>query len=215
MQALPILYSFRRCPYAIRARMALAYSGINVELREIVFRDKPQAMLEASSKGTVPTLILTSGEVIDESSDVMYWALSKNDPNQWLPTEYIKPIETLIKDNDNQFKYYLDRYKYFERYPEQPQAAYRQQAEVFLRNYEDRLTQHSFLLGQVISLADIAIFPFIRQFAFVNKSWFEQAPYPKLNQWLESFLSHSLFLSVMHKYPVWQSGDQPATFPVL
>jgi len=203
---LPILYSFRRCPFAIRARMTLAYAGIEVELREVLLRSKPPAMIEASPKGTVPVLVLPAGRVIDESVDVMRWALDKNDPDHWWNKDDEEQVMDLVKKCDFDFKPDLDRYKYADRYPEQPQSIYRQKAECFLAELELRLENNRYLLHNRISYPDVAIFPFIRQFAMVDKPWFDRAPYPKLQSWLESFLSSVLFLSVMTKYPPWQEA---------
>lgn len=200
---LPILYSFRRCPYAIRARMALHYAGIQVELREVLLKDKPASMLSASSKGTVPVLIFPDGRVLDESFDVMRWALEQSDSDHWWLKEFEAEINELIQWNDGEFKQHLDHYKYFERYPEHPMEFYRAQAEEFLTALEQRLSVEKYLLGKNISIADIAIFPFIRQFAFADKRWFDVSPYPKLQSWLDEFLESNLFLSIMEKYPVW------------
>ena len=211
----PILYSFRRCPYAMRARLALAASNIRLEIREVVLKDKPASMLMLSAKGTVPVLQTTAGEVIDESLDIMLWALNKHDPQSWLqpltPAQY-KQAMALIETNDNHFKYYLDRYKYADRYPEHTSEYYRQQGESFLIELEKLLTENKALLGDHQTLPDMAILPFIRQFAFVDKTWFEQAPYPHLQQWLNDFLHSSLFQNIMQKYPQWHIGDTPTYF---
>lgn len=206
---LPILYSFRRCPYAIRARMALRYAGVQVELREVLLKDKPASMLAASSKGTVPVLIFPDGEVLDESFDVMRWALEQSDSDHWWLKEFEAEANELIQWNDGEFKQHLDHYKYFERYssgksPEHSVEFYRAQAEEFLTALEQRLSVEKYLLGKSISIADIAIFPFIRQFAFADKNWFDASPYPKLKIWLSGFLESDLFLSIMDKNPVWQ-----------
>ncbi|MFC7422268.1 glutathione S-transferase [Iodobacter arcticus] len=213
---LPILYSFRRCPYAMRARMAIQYSGIQVELREIVLRNKPAALLHASPKGTVPVLVLNNGQVIEQSREIMHWALEQHDPQQWLCKEneaLSKQIAELINHNDQIFKIHLDQYKYADRYPAHPQEYYRSQGELFLHDLETRLAQTSFLLLHQICLADIAIFPFIRQFASVDPEWFDTAPYPKLKQWLAFLCNSADYQSVMQKFSVWQSGDLPFIFP--
>jgi len=209
VSSLPTLYSFRRCPYAIRTRMAIAYSGIPVELREVVLKDKPAELLQASPKATVPVLILPNGTVLDESRDIMHWALNQHDPNRWL--KY--PNNALIHTNDESFKSSLDCYKYAERFPEQDQKYYRSQAEVFLQTLESRLEQQAFLTDDDISITDIAIFPFIRQFAHVDLTWFEAAPYPQLQRWLQYHLQSKLFLSVMQKYPAWQPSHKITIFP--
>ena len=186
---LPILYSFRRCPYAMRARMAIAYSGVDVELREVVLSNKPKSMLHYSPKGTVPVLVLPDETVIDESRDIIHWALFANDPEKWLPREgEFRIAESLIDENDLSFKQALDKYKYHVRHPEQSAKHYRTEGEVFLKNLDDRLLETKYLLGHQISIADIAIFPFIRQFAHVDKEWFYQTPYSKLQSWLDVFL---------------------------
>ena len=189
--------------------MALRYAGISHELREVLLGDKPAEMIQASAKGTVPVLCLPDGTVIDESRDVMVWAVSQHDPENWLPVELLKAAQQLIDSNDDEFKKHLDQYKYWDRYPQQPQEYYRTQAEVFLQLLEGELSRQTFLLGRTVSLADVAIFPFIRQFAFVDKPWFDQAPYPNLQAWLSSWLQSSIFLSVMQKQDPWQSGDCP------
>lgn len=211
---LPILYSFRRCPYAIRARLAIKYSKIIVELREVLLAEKPKEMLSCSAKGTVPVLQLMNGAVIDESLDIMKWALQYNDPENWIPenVEEIKVTQQLIDINDNEFKQHLDHYKYADRFPEQSMEYYRNQAESFLRILEDKLNQNEFLIADKISLADVAIFPFIRQFVYVDKNWFDQSDYKKLQLWLEYFLTLDLFESVMGKYPRWQSGEEVQHF---
>ncbi len=213
---LPVLYTFRRCPYAMRARMALAYSQINVELREVVLREMPAAMLACSPKATVPVLVLTDGTVLEESRDIIDWALSENDPEDWMPeagsAEYSTAMH-LIEENDCVFKDQLDRYKYAERYPEHPVEYYRSQGEDFLEQLDARLGRGSWLLGGRMTVADVAIFPFVRQFAHVDKPWFDQVSWPCLHQWLDRLLQSELFVSVMLKYPQWQEGDAPTRFP--
>ncbi len=205
-QTLPILYSFRRCPYAMRARLAIAYAGVAVELREVELRNKPQAMLLISPKATVPVLQLESGRVLDESLDIMLWALQQNDPEHWLNAAGLGHAKALIQRNDEQFKYYLDRYKYADRYPAYSELYYRQQGELFLAELEDLLTQRAYLCGEYFSLADAALLPFIRQFCAVDPIWFKSSPYPLIRQWLNNFLASSLFEQVMTKYPCWQAG---------
>jgi len=210
---LPILYSFRRCPYAIRARMAIAQAGVTVELREVVLSNKPREMLALSKKGTVPVLQV-KGQVLDESLAIIYWALEQSDPDQWIVSHLTPEIHQLIERNDGEFKFYLDRYKYWNRYPEQTQSQYRRSAEDFIAQLEKLLCQSKFLLRDKICLADIAIFPFVRQFAFVDRLWFDASPYPRVRQWLEGFLHSPLFLQTMHKQPRWQSDDPCRRFPV-
>lgn len=208
----PVLYSFRRCPYAIRARMTLLYASITVELREVFLADKPQTMLALSSKGRVPVLQLAD-QVVDESIDVMLWALGQSDPDSWLRQDLQSQTLTLIAENDGPFKTHLDYYKYWDRYPQQPQAFYRQQGEEFLASLDRLLAANTFLLADQPTMVDIAIFPFIRQFAFVDKLWFDQAPYSHLQRWLDYFLKSPLFLGSMEKAAAWQLGDRPRLFP--
>jgi len=209
MTTLPTLYSFRRCPYAMRARMVIAYSGIQVELREVMLKNKPAELLQASPKATVPVLILPNGTVLDESRDIIHWALTQHDPDSWLKHQN----NTLINTNDDSFKSALDHYKYAERFPEQCQAHYRSLGEVFLQTLESCLEQQDFLTGHDAAITDIAIFPFIRQFAHVDLAWFEAAPYPQLQRWLQHHLQSNLFISVMKKYPAWQPSNKITIFP--
>lgn len=213
---LPVLYSFRRCPYAIRARMALAHSGVQVELREVVLRDMPAAMLEVSPKATVPVLVTPDGIVREESLDIVDWALARNDPDNWrldANTLQAELAYQLIGENDNAFKESLDRYKYAERYPEHPLEYYRELGEQFLTRLEMKLQTQAWLAGDAISVADICIFPFVRQFAHVDRGWFDSAPYPALQAWLDVWLDSELFTGVMQKYPQWQPGDAVTLFP--
>lgn len=210
---LPILYSFRRCPYAMRARMAIFNSKIQVELREILLRDKPSHMLQCSEKGTVPVLVLANGEVIDESLDIMYWALNKNDPDNWLSDKHnIDEINELINQNDSDFKVALDKYKYSNRYPELPMEAYREKGEMFIKKLEAFLSKNSYLISNSVSIADVAIFPFVRQFAFVDREWFYSTSYIKTQAWLDGFLESDLFESIMKKHEPWNEGDKPILF---
>jgi len=208
----PVLYSFRRCPYAMRARLAIATAQITVELREIELNNKPEALLLASPKGTVPVLQLQNSVVIDESLDIMLWALQQHDPEHWLENGEIQQAKELILWNDGEFKYHLDRYKYSDRYPERSELEYRQQGELFLAELERRLNQQSFLCGNHFALADAAILPFIRQFAAVDSVWFEESPYPARQQWLNRFLSSHLFDKVMTKYLIWKPDGQAQFF---
>lgn len=201
---LPILYSYRRCPYAMRARMALSIANIAVEIREIALRDKPAHMLQVSPKGTVPVLVLQDGLVIEQSLDIMIWALQQHDPNHWLSANH-ELVMQWIASNDGDFKQALDRYKYPERFPEHAQAVYRAQGEVFLQKLEAALQAQPYLIGQQASMADIAIFPFIRQFAAVDTAWFSQSHYVALARWLTDWVESNLFVGVMQKYPVYQS----------
>jgi glutathione S-transferase len=200
--ALPILYSYRRCPYAMRARMALWAAKIQVEVREVSLRDKPAQLLQISPKGTVPVLQLPDSTVLEQSLDIMWWALTQHDPQGWLNTDRDAAAH-LITINDGDFKKALDRYKYPERYPEQAQSFYRQQGEQFLQLLETALQQHRFVLGESASMADVAIFPFIRQFAAVDAEWFAGSAYPQLRAWLNGWLESALFAQIMQKFPTY------------
>ncbi|UST72232.1 glutathione S-transferase [Pseudomonas siliginis] len=195
------LYSFRRCPYAMRARMALRYAGVPVEIVEVSLKDKPAQMLALSPKGTVPVLN-ADGVVIDESLQIMCWALAQNDPDDWLlagDSFAALWMEKLIEGNDQIFKSALNRYKYAERYPEQPMEAYRAEGALFLQKLDELLEGREYLLAYHPSLADIALLPFVRQFAHVDREWFAQTPYVRLQVWLQRFLESDLFTSIMKK----------------
>jgi glutathione S-transferase len=195
------LYSFRRCPYAMRARMALRCSGVAVDIIEVSLKAKPAEMLALSPKGTVPVLSV-DGQVIDESLAIMRWALAQNDPQDWLLKEDPAGqalIAALIEENDQAFKVHLNRYKYAERYPDQPMAVYRAEGEVFLRKLDELLDGRDYLLAGHPTLADVALMPFIRQFAHVDREWFAQTPYVRLQAWLQRFLESALFTGVMQK----------------
>lgn len=209
--SLPILYSFRRCPYAMRARSALVAAGVSVELREVVLRDKPQDMLIASPKGSVPVLVLPDGRVIDESWDIMLWALRTRGAHPWLGEgeRHVQAALPLLAENDSTFKRALDRYKYPERHPEHPQDLYRAQGAAFLQALEARLLITPCLLGEHMSIADAALLPFVRQFAAVDADWFSAAPYPHVRAWLEKYTGSELFACVMQRYPTWQTGNDP------
>jgi len=209
--ALNTLYSFRRCPYAMRSRLALKIAGLPVELREVDLDAVPAELSAVSSKNTVPVLVTPEGEVIDESWDILLWALRRNDPDDWLGDNerYVIPADQVLEINDFSFKEDLDHYKYFERYPEHPQVYYRERGEAFLEELEEMLSETRYLLGDQPSLADIGVFPFIRQFAGVDRTWFEQSPYVHLRTWLDAWLASDLFQSVMVKHPVWKPGDVP------
>jgi glutathione S-transferase len=213
--ALPVLYSFRRCPYAMRARLALAVSGQVCELREVVLRDKPQGLLQASPKATVPVLVLTDGQVLDQSLDIMRWALGRHDPAGWLTPSDGSEVDmlALITECDSHFKHALDRCKYPSRYPEADAPAARKQAVEWLQGLEARLTQHPFLFGGHAALADMAIAPFVRQFAGIDSTWWNFQPWPHLRAWLAQWQASSLFESVMHKLPAWVDGTAGVMFP--
>ncbi|MEM9101042.1 MAG: glutathione S-transferase [Pseudomonadota bacterium] len=215
---LPVLYSFRRCPYAIRARMAIVSCGLQVALREVELKNKPNGMLAASPKGTVPVLVLNAETVIDESLDVMYWALKvSKDPCKWLAYNQAQRevAQTLVTANDKEFKVWLDKYKYFERFPESPRDFYRQKAEVFLLQLEERLASQSFLIGDTQTFVDVAIFPFIRQFVFADPQWFVTAHYPQLKRWLDFHLSSSTFERAMVKLPPYLKSQASEIFPMI
>ena len=223
--ALPILYSFRRCPYAMRARLALAVSAQACELREVVLRNKPQALLEASPKATVPVLVTLEGQVIDQSLDIMHWALARNDPAGWLAPEVgsLEAMLGLIAQCDGDFKRHLDRYKYPGRYSdefaESPMgstefsASHRTQGVKFLVQLEMRLQTSTYLFGQRAAWADMAIAPFVRQFAETDRPCFDQQPWPGLHRWLAAWLASDLFASIMEKYPAWLPGTAGVRFP--
>ncbi|WP_338422420.1 glutathione S-transferase [Acetobacter musti] len=204
--AAPVLYSFRRCPYAMRARMGLLVSGVRAEVREVLLRKKPAAMLAASPKGTVPVLVLPDAEVIDESLDVMRWALGQSDPEGWLEGADFG----LIGACDGAFKFHLDRYKYFTRYGCDP-LEHRAAGVRFLEGLEARLAG-GFLCGTRFGLTDAAVAPFVRQFAGVDRAWFDELPLPRVRGWLERFVGSALFARAMCRYAPWRAGDAPV-FP--
>lgn len=204
--ALPVLYSFRRCPYAMRARLALAISGQATEHREVDLRDRPAELYEASAKGTVPVLILPDGRVIDESLEIMLWTLEQNDPLEWLSSSPENHAEALalIGENDGDFKRNLDLYKYASRTPGTNPIEHRELASVFLGKLDGMLSDTSFLFGRSASLADMAIAPFVRQFASADREWFDEGSWTNLRNWLDEFIASSLFASIMLKHPQWQ-----------
>ena len=212
---LPILYSFRRCPYAMRARMAIAISEQKVKLREIVLRDKPREMLDISPKGTVPVLHLNDGRVIEESLAIMQWALAQNDPARWLgPVEHREEAMALIDAAETDFKGHLDRYKYPSRYENVDPLEQRALALLFVKRLSEKLGGKNFLFDDQPGLADIAIFPFIRQFANTDRDWFDAiAGITPARAWLDRCLSLPIFACVMDKYPPWQTGDTEPVFP--
>lgn len=206
-----VLWSFRRCPYAMRGRMGLKVSGLDYEHREIILRDKPQEMLDASPKGTVPVYIKDNGQVIEESLDLLKWALCQNDALGWLDCDP-GAASAMIEANDTTFKHHLDRYKYASRYSDTAKRGdtdlnHRIEAEKYIQSLEDRLAEAPFLLGDKQTIADIAIFPFMRQFANVEPDWWAGAPYPKTRDWLKRHIESVLFKSIMTKYPLWKKAD--------
>jgi len=207
MPPLPILYSFRRCPYAMRARMGVLASGIAVEIREIVLRDKPAQMLAASPKGTVPVLVLPDGTVIDESLNILRWALAQNDPEGWLAGD----DAGLIAASDGPFKHHLDRYKYPDRHGSDP-LEHRAAGLAILDSLDQRLSARAQLCGDARSLADIALFPFIRQFAATDQTWFDAQDVPNLQRWLAGHIRSDLFARAMVRLAPWKAGDVAVGF---
>jgi glutathione S-transferase len=205
--ATPVFYSFRRCPYAMRARLALAVSGTRCELREVKLSAKPAAMLEASPKATVPVLVLPDAAVLDESLDIMRWALSRCDPEGWLERGDL----ALIEANDQHFKHDLDGYKYPGRHEGDP-LEHRGRGLAFLRELDARLSANGQLGGPSRGLTDAAIMPFVRQFAAVEPDWFASQPLPRLKAWLEGHLRSDLFTAIMLRAAAWKPGDPPTFF---
>lgn len=211
---LPILYSFRRCPYAMRARLALHVSGQRCELREIVLRDKAPEFLAVSPKGTVPVLVTPDGQIIEESLDVMLWALQAHDPEDWLvpAADDLDAMLALIGACERDFKPNLDAYKYASRDAPEKALAARQAGSAFLAQLDSRLALDRYLFGGRLSLADAAILPFVRQFANVDRGWFDDEPWPHLRAWLEALLDSPRFSHIMKKYAKWQANDVPIFF---
>ena len=211
----PVLYSFRRCPYAIRARLAIKVSGTSVVLREVALRDKPAALIAASSKATVPVLQLPDGTVLEESLDIMRWALNIHDPQGWLRVDEADEVQAWVELNDGPFKALLDGYKYASRHPRRSAPDYRDEAVAkMLQPLNTRLAERRFLLRDSCSLADMALLPFVRQFAACDKAWFESAPLTQVQGWLTQLTTTPLFESVMSKCSPWQPGDA-AGHPIL
>lgn len=208
----PILYSFRRCPYAMRARMSIIASRQSCLLREVVLRDKPSEMLDISPKATVPVLLLPDGQVVDESIDIMHWVLALNDPENWLSNTAESSV--LISEFDGPFKHHLDRYKYGNRYKSDESLEHRQHGLQFLEQLNARLEHNAYLMSDAVNLADIAIFPFIRQFANTDRDWFDALNLGNLQNWLANHLASQLFLAIMQKYPQWKTGDENVRFVV-
>ena len=205
MVSLPILYSFRRCPYAIRARLALLHSRSKVELREVVLRDRPLSLLEYSPKGTVPVLVLPNGEILEESMDIMLWCISED--------MLIGDWKELVELNDNEFKGNLDRYKYPDRFDDVTSMEFhRNKCLEILNSFNQRL-DGGFLMGNGLSIADLVLVPFIRQFANTDRGWFEQQDIPNVKRWMNGILQSELFISSMTKYDQWHEGDELTYFP--
>ena len=202
---LPILYSFRRCPYAIRARMALLNAGREVELREVWLRERPEHMMEISPKGTVPVLLLPDGTVLEESMDIILWC----SPDSWIKGDW----EDLVERNDGEFKENLDRYKYADRFPDAGDpVVHRSSVMEILREYEKRLESTSYFCGDELSMADIALAPFVRQFANTDREWFDDQDLPNVQRWLNGILEGELFKRCMVKHKQWLPGDELVIF---
>jgi glutathione S-transferase len=208
MRNLPILYSFRRCPYAIRARLALLASNTVCLIREVKLSAKPAGMCVASPKATLPVLVLPDGEVIDESLDIMRWALARHDPVGWLAGD----SAALIEINDGLFKHHLDRAKYPERHASDA-AVDRAACVNLLKVLEDRLRASPYLCGAAFGLADAALLPFVRQFASIDRAWFDTQPLPRVRDWLDRFTASRLFDSAMVRLAPWKAGDPDLCFP--
>ncbi|MEM7492285.1 MAG: glutathione S-transferase [Pseudomonadota bacterium] len=209
---LPILYSFRRCPYAMRARLALYVSGVEWRLREVVLRDKPDEMLAISPKGTVPVLQIDAGTVLEESREIMAWALAQHDPYRWLDVDH-QEAEALIDYCDGPFKRALDRYKYPNRYGLEDGVAHREKGREFLVLLDQRLANSEHLFGPAMRYPDTAIMPFIRQFANTDREWFDIQSLSCLQRWLTYHLDSDLFAAIMTKFPQWRRGDVEPVFP--
>ena len=216
MAKFPILYSFRRCPYAMRARMALFISNITCELREVKLSKKPSEMLSLSPKGTVPVLLLEDGSVIDESLAIMFWALEKKDTNSLLRDYMINEAENkkFLNTIDIDFKYALDRYKYPNRYDNVDPIMYREICHNILIGINDKINENNYIYGKYLSFLDIATLPFIRQFRIADPLWFDnEMSLVKIKHWLENFLNLPIFEQIMTKYPEWVNEKEQFFFP--
>ena len=196
----------------MRARMAIYISGQKCELREVLLRDKPPSMLEYSPKGTVPVLILQDGNVIDESLDVIDWALNLNDPDDWQRSKDTKKTKELIKINDGEFKYHLDRYKYSKRYDNEDPEFHRKKCLKFIESLNNELNNSKYIFDNNISYVDIVLLPFIRQFRIADMEWFDSLPYDNIKVWLSKFLDSFLLNIIMKKYDLWKEGDLAIVF---
>jgi glutathione S-transferase len=205
---LPILYSLQHCPYAMRARLGILLAQQSVLVRAVVTKNKPAEMLELSPKGTVPILVIQQQKltIIDESLDIMLWALKLNDPQNVLQADDSSKLDTmlkLIRRNDKEFKPNLEVYKLAKRFHKESEVADRQICEVFVAELESKLHRSDYFMGDQASLADYALLPFVRQFARVDRKWYLQSPYPRLRDWLNRHLQMPLFTKAMAKYPLW------------
>ena len=211
----PILYSLRRCPYAMRARLGILLANQQVLIREIVTKDKPEELLECSPKGTVPVLVLPDGKVIEQSLDVMMWALQQNDPQDLLRSSnpsLSEQIHQLIQHNDNEFIGHLEKYRASVRYRNDDIEQRRNLCEVFITELEGKLAQHDYSFGDSPSLADFAVMPFVSQFVRVEKKWFLQSEYQNVGRWLRSHIESKLYTQVMKQYPLWNDTKQDCLF---
>lgn len=195
----------------MRARLALAVSGQKVNLREVELKNRPQELYAVSPKATVPVLILTSGRVLEESLEIMHWTLGNADPASWLGSSEAQreAMADLIQTCDGDFKHNLDRYKYANRYEDVDAMEHREQASVFLQQLELQLASQPFLFGETPCLADMAVAPFVRQFAFADRIWFDAQPWKELIAWLDAFTTSALFLSIMQKHEPWTPSVEP------
>ncbi len=209
LETYPVLYSFRRCPYAMRARLSLVVSKTRVEIREVLLKKKPKEFLDVSASATVPCLI-TNEEILDESMDIMYWALKKSDPQNWLKMPKIG--NDLIKENDTSFKHYLDLTKYHIRYPRLNPKESRIKASAFLIKLESIMVDN-FLFGPTPTIADMSILPFVRQFANTDLEWFDNQNWPRVKSWLYKFIGSEIFHEIQIKFVQWQTNSKPCFFP--
>lgn len=205
MAELPILYSFRRCPYAMRARMGLWNAKLKYIHREVNLKDKPKALLEVSPKGTVPVLVLPNGQVIEESLDILKWAFAQHNDENWALEmgEHQEAMDSIVNELDSSFKKNLDQYKYPERHQLVDGTEAREKGVKFLEKLDARLAKSDYLFGDTPSYVDVAVFPFIRQFSKVDESWFQQTPYMHLQQWLKKWIDSKCLVDVMEKYDFW------------
>lgn len=210
MRSLPLLYSFRRCPFAIRARLALLASRSVCVIREVKLSAKPPELLAASPKATVPVLVLPEGDVLEQSLDIMRWALAQNDPAGWLDRQ----DDQLIETNDGPFKHHLDRTKYPERHGSDAET-HRTACLELLRPLDDRLKLAPFLCGEAMGLTDAAILPFVRQFASIDRSRFDAQPLPHVRSWLDRLIASELFDAAMVRLAPWRAGDPDVFFPQM
>ena len=218
MSGKPILWSFRRCPYAMRARHALVHCGQAVEIREILLSNKPMAFLDKAPDKTVPVLELIDGSILHESRDIIFWACSQSDIGQKLNAEFAREQaenSAFLDRLEGDFKHHLDRYKYSTRYTENPEIAAqlrlenRQKASIFINEIEQRISAQPFLCGQSIGILDIATLPFIRQFRIADIPWFDAQEWHQVHHWLANFMGSEIFAQIMVKYPPWQEEDAP------